>query len=81
MQRLLAMAGVRAQAAVTADGKPVRHYAQNVLTNALTAEVSIPLALSDRPGTWQLRATDVGSGQSASAPMVVRQGAAGKPGQ
>ncbi len=53
------------------DGSPLRHYAKNVPTEALATQVSIPLALNDAEGTWQLRATDVASGQTCSASLVV----------
>ena len=58
---------------LTPTGQPVRHYAQNVLTESPAAHVRIPLALSDTPGTWSLRATDVASGRSASVSFLVRR--------
>ena len=61
------------------DGQAVRHYAQNVLTKTLPCEVSVPLALSDRPGRWQIRATDVASGQSATTTVVFQGPSRGKP--
>jgi beta-galactosidase len=54
------------------DGKPVRHYARNVLTENAVTTVSVPLAFNDPAGTWQLRATDVATGCSGSAVFVVR---------
>jgi len=47
------------------DGSPRRHYAQNVLAEARTAKVSVPLALDDPAGTWKLRIGDVASGRTA----------------
>lgn len=48
------------------DGKRLRHYAQNVLSDKALVRVSVPLALNDPPGVWQVQVTDVATGRTAS---------------
>jgi hypothetical protein len=56
---------------MTPLGEPIDDYAQNLLTNATSTRVSVPLALNDLSGTWTLRATDVASGRSTTVPFTV----------
>jgi hypothetical protein len=53
------------------DGKVVQHYSRNVLLDKLKGKLSVDLALNDRPGKWQLRATDVASRRGAVADFRV----------
>jgi beta-galactosidase len=56
------------------DGRLRGHYGQNVLTEKLTTRVAIPLALNDAVGRWQLRVTDVATGQTTTSSFVVEPG-------
>ncbi len=47
------------------EGREVREYGQNVLARGGKATFTIPFALSDAPGEWRVRLTDVASGISA----------------
>jgi len=53
------------------DGTLRRHYSRNVLLDKLKGTVCVDLALSDPPGRWQVRVTDVASGISAAAGFQV----------
>lgn len=53
------------------EGKTVRHYAQNVLAEDGHAKISIPLAMNDRAGQWQVQMTDVATGRSAKSTLEV----------
>jgi beta-galactosidase len=57
---------------VAPDGRPVEHYAQNVLAQAGTADLQIPLAMSDPTGRWTLRVRDVLTGTTAQTRCEVR---------
>ncbi|MBI4028334.1 MAG: beta-galactosidase, partial [Verrucomicrobia bacterium] len=50
---------------VDPDGQHIRHYAANVLAENGAAEVVIPWALNDRPGSYAIVAWDVMSGVKA----------------
>jgi len=50
------------------EALPYRSY---VTLSGNQAELTVPLALSDAPGTWTLVATDVATGVSARASLVV----------
>ena len=64
-------------AAVGPDGKPVRHYARNILIPATRAgrrmTGSVPLALNERPGEWQLRVKDAATGMTHAATFRLKQ--------
>jgi hypothetical protein len=60
--------------AIDPQGKTVRPYAQNVLTDRAATDVGIELALNDPAGAWQFRVTDVATGRSALARVDVRSG-------
>ena len=49
------------------DGKPRKHYAQNVLIDKPATAAAVELALNDAPGRWEARVTDVARGVSGSA--------------
>ena len=53
------------------NGKPVAHYAQNVLTDKPVTTVAVELAVNDPPGRWQVGVRDVATGQSAAVPLTV----------
>jgi len=53
------------------DGKLRRHYSRNLLLDKLKGTACVDLALSDPPGRWQVRVTDVASGKSAAAGFQV----------
>jgi hypothetical protein len=53
------------------SGKRVPYYSGNVVAPGGTAEWLLPLALNDPVGTWQVRATDLLSGQTAAAEILV----------
>ena len=53
------------------DGKPVWHYARNVLAPGGTFRASIPLACNERAGAWRLRARDVLTGLEAESAFSV----------
>ena len=53
------------------DGRPMPHYARNILTAKPEIEASVDLAVNDPAGRWTVRVTDVATGQSASAVVVV----------
>ena len=46
----------------TPSGEPLREYAQNVLGRRGRARFTVPFALHDSPGTWQVKVKDVASG-------------------
>jgi len=56
------------------DGKRLRYYAQNVLSDKAQTRVAIPLALNDPPGVWRLQVTDVATGRTANAAFTVEAG-------
>jgi hypothetical protein len=51
--------------------KPARHYTRNVVGKEGQVEVSVPLALNDPEGVWQVEVTDVASGRRAAAQAAV----------
>jgi len=53
------------------DGRPMPHYATNVLTAAATVRVTTPTALNDPAGRWLVRVTDVASGRSGEGAFSV----------
>jgi hypothetical protein len=52
-------------------GRPVPHYAQNILVTGNRAETVLPLAWNELPGGWTLRVRDVATGASASQKLEV----------
>lgn len=54
------------------EGKPMRHYARNLLTDDGHARVSVPLAINDPAGMWQVRVMDVATGRSANSSLEVK---------
>ncbi len=52
-------------------GKPVPRYGGNALLQGGRATWSLPLALSDTPGLWHIRATDILSGTTARLALPV----------
>ncbi len=56
------------------SGRPILHYSGNILAAARGAAVKLlPLALNDQSGIWKIRATDVLSGQTATAELKVER--------
>jgi hypothetical protein len=55
------------------DGSVVPHYSGNSLAPGGTAAKRLPLAFNDPVGTWQIRVTDVLSGQSTTARLEVSE--------
>jgi hypothetical protein len=53
------------------DGKPALHYSGNVLARNGAAERLLPIAQSDKPGKWTIRAHDLISGSRAMAAVEV----------
>jgi hypothetical protein len=52
-------------------GWPVLHYSGNLLAARGEAVKLLPLAVNDQSGIWKIRATDVLSGQTATAELKV----------
>ena len=57
--------------ALDPNGEPVWHYARNVLAPGGRLDLSIPLAINERPGSWRLRARDVLTGTETEAAFTV----------
>ena len=55
------------------QGVLVRHYAQNIVADNGRAKASIQLALSDMPGQWTVKATDVASGTKMAANFQIQE--------
>ena len=53
------------------EGNLVPHYSGNVITLSGTGSVHLPFAVNDKTGVWQIRATDVISGETATAELSV----------
>jgi hypothetical protein len=53
------------------SGKPVEYYSGNLLAPAGRASKTIPIAVSDPPGRWQVRARDLITGDSKTASFEV----------
>ena len=56
---------------VDPDGRSVLHYSGNILAAHGEAVKLLPLAFNDQSGIWKIRATDVLSGQTATAELKV----------
>ncbi len=56
---------------VDRSGGAVLAYSGNIIVARGTAAKLLPLALNDQPGIWKITATDVASGQTASAELRV----------
>jgi hypothetical protein len=52
-------------------GEVSAHYSGNLLAPGGEASGVLPLALNDQPGTWQIRVTDIVSGQTATQTVTV----------
>jgi hypothetical protein len=59
--------------AVDPDGRVVLPYSGNILAPHGEAAKLLPLAFNDKSGIWQIRATDVLSGQTATADLLVER--------
>lgn len=53
------------------EGRTVAHYSGNVLLAKPETGKLLPLAFSDQPGLWRLRARDLLSGETATAELQV----------
>ena len=53
------------------DGSTTDYYSRNLLTSGSLTTYTLPLAFSDKVGTWKLRATDLPSGQTVTAELQV----------
>jgi hypothetical protein len=51
------------------EGNLVPHYSGNVIALSGTGSVHLPFAVNDKTGVWQIRATDVISGETATAEL------------
>jgi len=58
--------------AIGPDGKARAHYASNVKLHNGAGEVSVPMAINDPKGRWQLQVRDVATGLSADAIVELR---------
>jgi hypothetical protein len=56
---------------VDPDGSAVDYYSGNLLASGPVTAYTLPLAFSDKIGTWKLRATDLPSGQTVTAELHV----------
>jgi len=56
---------------VDPNGNTVDYYSGNLHADGLVTAYTLPLASSDKIGTWQLRATDLPSGQTVTAELQV----------
>jgi hypothetical protein len=56
---------------VDPDGSAVDYYSKNLLASGPMTAYTLPLAFSDKIGTWKLRATDLPSGQTVTAELQV----------
>ncbi|HOQ29009.1 MAG TPA: hypothetical protein PLH36_09730, partial [Armatimonadota bacterium] len=59
------------------DGKERREYQQSVVAEGGTAELSLPLAFNDAPGTWSVVVQDVATGVTGKAALRVTGSPAG----
>ena len=55
----------------TPDGREARWFDKSVMVGTLGAQISFPVALNEQSGTWSVTATDLYTGDSASARFVV----------
>ena len=55
------------------DGRAPRHYARNVLAPRGAAKQTVPLALNEQLGSWQVRVRDVLTGATGQAGFVVEE--------
>jgi hypothetical protein len=53
------------------SGKVVDYYSKNLLAASNTAQFTLPLAVNDVPGAWQIRVKDIATAQSATATLEV----------
>ncbi len=53
------------------SGKPVEYYSGNLLAPAGRSSKTIPIAMNDQPGKWQVRARDLMTGDSKTASFEV----------
>ena len=58
---------------IAPDGHTVPHYATNLLARNGKLNHQIPLALNDPPGKWQIQATDLLTGTTATATFRLSQ--------
>jgi hypothetical protein len=56
---------------VDPDGTTVAYYSGNLLAGGPVTGYTLPLAFSDKIGIWQLRATDLPSGQTMTAELQI----------
>ena len=57
---------------VSADGKELEGFQKKVAADGNGATVDLPIAFNDPEGKWTLQATDLLTGESASASLRVR---------
>ena len=55
----------------TPDGAEARWFDKSVMVGTLGAQISFPIAINEQSGTWSVTATDLYTGDSASASFVV----------
>jgi hypothetical protein len=53
------------------EGGTIAHYSENLLIDGAVTTKVLPLALNDKTGVWRLRATDLPSGETATAELQV----------
>ncbi|NLF94104.1 MAG: hypothetical protein GX564_09475, partial [Oligosphaeraceae bacterium] len=56
---------------ISPDGKLCKHYCRNLVSNSGQFMQAFATALSDPPGTWLLRATDLSSGLSSTTELQI----------
>ena len=55
------------------DGQVFPHYGGNLVAARGQASLSIPIAINDPVGRWQIELRDIASGQSARATLEVSE--------
>ena len=55
----------------TPDGREARWFDRSVMVGPLGAQISFPIALNEQSGSWTVTATDLYTGDAASASFVV----------